>query len=382
MGRGGGGRGGAGGAAGAGGGGRGGAGAASGGAGSGGAVAGGRPGSGGSGSGGAASGGAASGGSASGGSASGGAGTGGAATGGAGSGGAATGGQGGACLDFDAPKVAGNVQTNLLEELSGMVASRAHPGVLYAHADAGAPARFIAMDTTGKTLGEFTLAAATATDWEDISLGRSPAGAGDFLFIGDIGDNAAREGTASPRAEIRVYRLPEPVVVVGQTAVVQTLSGAEALRFTYPDRPHDAETLMVDPLTADIVIITKENDGNSVVFRAPGATPPNTPTVLERITSVQFGIAGTDSAHVTSGDISPTGDRVVVRTYTTILLWPRITGATPAAGWVSTFAAAPRMFQQPVQAHGEAIAFASDGRSWFAAGEQETKIFQSAALCP
>ena len=288
-------------------------------------------------------------------------------------------GQGGArgtCLTFGKAKVVGTVEATDLTELSGLVASRVHPGVLYAHADVGVPL-FVAMDTAGKTLGTFTVLGAGSQDWEDISVGKGPDGT-DVIFIGDIGDNSARDGMGKTREQIAVYRVPEPDVSVGQAAVVQTLTQFETLLFTYPDRPHDAETLMVDPITGDILIVTKEDDGNSSVFRASGTTPVRQSTVLEKVAGLTFGVPGSGSAHASAGDISPSGDRILIRTHTAILLWPRLADA----GWDTTFAAAPRSLPAHDEPQGEGLTFAADGHSWFSAGESDPTIYQGKENCP
>jgi len=288
-------------------------------------------------------------------------------------------GQGGArgtCLTFGKAKAVGNVEAPDLTELSGLAASHAHPGVLYAHADIGVPV-FVAMDTTGKTLGTFTVPGAGAQDWEDIAVGKGPDGT-DVIFIGDIGDNSARDGMGKTRDQIQVYRVPEPAVTVGQAAVTQTLTQFETLLFTYPDRPHDAEALMVDPITGDLLIVTKEDDGNSSVFRALGTTPVRQATVLEKVAGLTFGVPGSGSAHASAGDISPTGDRVLIRTHTAILLWPRLAGD----GWAATFAAPPRSLPVQDEPQGEGLTFAADGHSWFSAGETEPTIYQGKETCP
>jgi hypothetical protein len=131
------------------------------------------------------------------------------------------------------------------------------------------------MDTTGMTLGTYTLSNVTATDWEDIAVAPAPDGSS-AVFIGDIGDNAARPGTSNARTEIQVYRIAEPV---------------------------------------------------DLVFRAPGSVTPDQPTVLETLAALAIGTPGTQGALVTAGDISPTGDRVILRTYVAIWLWARAPGA-------------------------------------------------------
>jgi hypothetical protein len=266
----------------------------------------------------------------------------------------------------------GDIAETALDGPSGIAASRAHAGVLYAHLDAGGGAVVYAMTYAGKALGDYTLMGITATDWEDIAVG--PCASGDCIYIGDIGDNAARMG-GTTRTQIQVLRVAEPNVSMTQAATQQMLGDVTVLRFTYPDKAHDAETLMVDPVTKDILIITKETDGNSSIFRAAANTPADTPTVLEKVGNVQIGASG-QAAQASAGDISPTGDRFMVRSYTAILLWPR------AATFAATFAATPKMVPSPTETQGEGLTFTSDGKAWLSAGERARAIYEGVASCP
>ncbi|HWO08534.1 MAG TPA: hypothetical protein VNN80_03620, partial [Polyangiaceae bacterium] len=209
-----------------------------------------------------------------------------------------------ACLEFSEPRSVGNIELAELDQLSGLVASRTQPGVLFAHEDStGAPTLY-ALETSGRALATFTLAAAPSTDWEDIAAGTG-AGGESLLFIGDIGDNAIRNGGA-PRDEIQVIRMPEPLVATGQAFVEATLPSFDVLRFRYPSGVHEAETLLVDPKSGDLLIITRSPSGDSRVFRASGATPPDTLTALEEVGNIAFAPSG-QGALATAGDFSPNG---------------------------------------------------------------------------
>ena len=89
-------------------------------------------------------------------------------------------------------------------------------------------------------------------DWEDIAIGPGPQANVDYLYVGEIGDNDSKHKS------IKIYRVPEPNVDANQTPVVVTVRGVETIELTYPDGPRNAETLMVDPLTKDIYIVSKE----------------------------------------------------------------------------------------------------------------------------
>lgn len=288
--------------------------------------------------------------------------------------GTASGGAGGAstvCIDFAAPVALGKAEPSTLSTLSGLVASRAQPGVLYAHADRSGP-RFFALTKAGHTLGDFSLSGVQATDWEDCAIGPGPV-AGSYLYFGDIGDNAARPGTGSGRAEIQVYRVREPTVLLTQASMQQNIADFQRMRFTYPDRPHDSETLMIDPANGDYLIVTREADGSAVVFHAPGSTPPDTPKVLSRLASFQIGAEGANA-----GDISPTGDRALVRSYQAALLFVRAPGTT----WAMAFGTMPRSLAVANEAQSEGATFGADGRSWLSSGEVDPTIYEAKGTCP
>jgi hypothetical protein len=105
------------------------------------------------------------------------------------------------CASYGAPSATGTLPSSLIE-LSGVVASRRYPGVLYAHNDSGATANVTVFSDTAAPLGEIVLSNVTAIDWEDIAVG--PCAAGSCVFVGDIGDNALAYPSRA------VYRFAEP----------------------------------------------------------------------------------------------------------------------------------------------------------------------------
>lgn len=272
------------------------------------------------------------------------------------------------CLDFGAPEVVGSLETDALVELSGLVASRRYPPLLYAHADSGDPPRIFALGYSGQVEAEYLLMGASVTDWEDIAAGVTVDGQG-VLVIGDIGDNAARQGLAGSRSEIQLLRLVEP-----EPGSSQQLDQWEELRLSYPDRAHDAETVMLDPVTGDLLIVTKEAEANSVVFRVPWSSSPGSVIELEPIAELEL----EPSELVTAGDISPGGDLIILRTYTRVLLWPRPAGLPIG----EALTRAPISLMAPDQPQGEGITFGADGRSWLGAGEADPSLFRAEATCP
>lgn len=249
----------------------------------------------------------------------------------------------------------GPVAEPALEEISGIHVGVVNPSLFWVHNDSGDTARVFAVSSSGVTRREYTLAGAFAEDWEDIAVGRGPVAGTPYLYVGDIGDND------EDRAEIAVYRVPEPVVVAGPAT---TLGGAVALRFHYPDGSHDAEALVVDPATGDLVIITKNHSGGPAgIYRAPGTVTGGSVTTLQKVgvLSLPSGLLN----GVTAADISASGSQIAVRTYASVLLWHRASGASL---W-SALGSAPCVGPVPHEGQGEAIGFRSDGRSYVTVSE-------------
>jgi len=287
------------------------------------------------------------------------------------------------CPKFLGGHKVGTIQSPLITEASGMAASRKNPGVLWVHNDGGPPCVY-AITPEGKHLGTYNLEGARLHNWEDIAIGPGPDPNVDYLYVGDIGDNNSR------RKSIKIYRVPEPKVDVNQPAANVTLSGVEAIELLYPDGPRDAETLMLDPLTKDIYIISKE--GQSKVYRA--AYPQSTfassfhpsssrnfggqvanamedrqatvdrsttaKTTLEYVAKLSWGTA-------TGGDISPDGQMIIVRGYFAASLWRRSKDAPLWRAFDGNECSIPLIFEQ----QGEAICFDANGAGYFTTSEHK-----------
>lgn len=267
----------------------------------------------------------------------------------------------------------GNVASATLVEASGLVASRTHPGVLWSHNDGG-DAAVVAVGSDGADLGVFPVPVTGAVDAEDIALVGEPGDGS--LLLGDIGDNSAQ------REEIRVDRFAEP-----DPHAPAAIVDVETLRFRYPDRPHNAEAMMVDDEAGVIVIVTKEQAPDtsgeadavgrtapSFVFEGPLDGHVGVPVeltmvgVLDTVALEQRASAG--GAHPasllgfggvpTGGDVSPDGSLIALRTYQAVWLWPRLPGQRVSEALV-TLDEFPCEIASVPEAQGEAVAFVDDG---------------------
>jgi hypothetical protein len=244
-----------------------------------------------------------------------------------------------------------------LVELSGLVASRAHPGVLYAHNDSGDTARFFALDEHAQALGEFDLTGASASDWEDIGLGPCPTGT--CVYLGDIGDNRRI------RTDYAVYRVAEPQVEVGAPAGVVAISAWDRLPYTYPgDEKNNCESLFVHPVSGRVYLVTKETNGvPSRVFRFPEPLTPGVSATLELVATLPF--PTTSDAPLTAADVNPCGTAVLLRMYNR-LVELRLPAGAP---FEDVFARPPITVPVADEPQGEAVAYRADGLGYFTSSE-------------
>ena len=265
------------------------------------------------------------------------------------------------CPTFAAGVVVGTIGVTALAETSGLVESRRSKGVLWLHDDAGAAARLFAVGRDGVLVGTFDLVGARAEDWEDIAIGPGPTAGVPYLYVGDIGDNDEK------RASVQIYRVAEPAI--GSTPASQpvALDGVDRITLVYPDGAHNAETLLVDPLTADVFIVTKSTKGDSRVFRAPAPLAAGAAvTMKDTGVALRFGVPplGGDE-RATAGDISVRGDKIVVRTRSSAFLWRRSEGQTVTQAMTGVPCPVPLR----TEPQGEAFGFAADDSGYYTTSE-------------
>jgi hypothetical protein len=244
----------------------------------------------------------------------------------------------------------------VLAELSGLAASSRHPGVLWTHNDSGNAFQVFAIDELGTVLATLTLTGVepkevSRMDLEDIAVGPcAPGEPRSCIYLADTGDNFER------RAQVRIFRFPEPEEVADATVPVETLP------FTYPDKPHDAEALVLEPRTARLAVITKARDSLGEVFALEGLAPG---TVAKATRLGELRAPGNVDFRTTAADLHESGQRLVLRTYTRV--WEvRRPGANGLEELVQGQVAE---VPGPSQAQSEAVTYLPGGRSFVLGSE-------------
>ena len=263
------------------------------------------------------------------------------------------------CGDQWMPRETGTVTDPTLGEISGAAVSRSHPGVLWVHNDSGDDAAVSALRRDGTLLARITFPDLTARDWEDMAIGPGPGG-GDYLYLADIGDNT------TSRPSVLIHRVGEPAPVAGPVA------GGETLEITYPDGPAEAESLLVDPDTGDMVILGKALSGMTPVWETPSGAPWGSSVMAELRGRIPLGTF----ALATGADADAT--RIVVRTYDEAFLWDRSPGSSLAATLLGPGCRVARISEP----QGEAVALAEEGFYTLSEGVGEAILYYESRKDP
>jgi hypothetical protein len=97
------------------------------------------------------------------------------------------------------------ITSGIINEASGLAASRSLNGYLWSHEDSGNPAELFLISTDGKNIRKYPLSGTSNRDWEDMAIGPGPTEGVNYLYIGDIGNNNGNSSTQ----QFFIYRTPE-----------------------------------------------------------------------------------------------------------------------------------------------------------------------------
>ena len=266
--------------------------------------------------------------------------------------------------DFSKPVEAGIVASKELTESSGLAVSKCSKDVLWTHNDSGGGPFIYAIGEDAGLKGVWMVSGAKAVDWEDIASGRS--GDGCELFIGDIGDNEEK------RDHISVYVVAEPdPVAAGKTEKdAGVTSPSREIRLTYPDGPHNAETLMFDQRTGDLYIVTKSRDTAAAIYRAPSGdwkTAGGREVSLVKVADIS--LPAFPQGFVTGGDISENGRSVVLCDYYSAYEYSIGKEETDLK---NIWAATPTIIDVGRRDQGESVAYSVDGNAVFLTSESKS----------
>jgi len=241
-----------------------------------------------------------------------------------------------------------------LPELSGMAASRRHPGIYWAHNDSGHELRLFAIRDTGAVVASFAVRGVEASDPEDVAVGPcAPNERRSCIYLADTGNNLRL------RTRVQIIRVIEPATLTSGVLV------GEAFPFTYPDGAYDTEALLIDPRTAEAIVITKNLISLGQAFRVEldrKVRPAHAIPLGALASPPSF------DALTTAANVHPSGTRILLRTYRAVWEFRR-PGATRMIDVLRT--APIEVPDGNTHLQGEAVTYTADGRSYLLAGEGE-----------
>jgi hypothetical protein len=232
-----------------------------------------------------------------------------------------------------------------LAEASGLVASVANPGFFWTINDSGNPAEVFLIDQHASIRLVCTLANIKNRDWEDIAIDLADNGK-NYLYVADIGDNSSQYESKM------IYRFEEPVLSKTEEIII---SNFETFVLRMPDDKPDAETILIDPKTHHLFMISKRQDASSL-YVAP--YPLSGIMAFQKILSMPF-------RQIVAGSISSDGRKVLLKNYSTIYLWER-TGNESIS---ELLAKEPKNVPYQREQQGEAIAWSRDGTQFYTLSE-------------
>jgi hypothetical protein len=215
-------------------------------------------------------------------------------------------------------------------ESSGLVA---HDGLFATINDSGDSGRVFTVSPDGGATVAVTSWDGDPTDVE--SIAPLP---GDDVLVGDIGDND------EVRDSVELVKVP-----FGHDGTVVPTT----YDLTYPDGPHNAETLLVHPVTGQVLIVDKDLIGR--MYAAPAHLDPDGTNRLK--------LRGDDLLPIaTDGAFFPDGKHLLLRGYfsAAVYTWPSLTEVAK--------------FDLPDQQQGEGVAIDADGQVFLSSEGQHSDV--------
>ncbi|WP_149242273.1 PE-PGRS family protein [Dyadobacter sp. 32] len=252
---------------------------------------------------------------------------------------------------FESSPQSVSIAPGIIDEASGLAVSANLDGYLWTIQDSGQPHAVYLISPDGKNIKPYDVPGSINHDWEDLAVGPGPLSGVNYLYIADIGNN-----NPPMRAENVIYRFRE--IADANGAFKQT--DLEKIIFRYPDGPRDAETILVDPQSRDIFIISKETD-KSGIYRLPFPQSTTETINAERIGNVPLVTVAT------GGNVSVDGNEILLRTYLSVYYWQKKEGETIGQTLLKP---ATKKLDVVMEPQGEAVSFDRAAKGFYTLSEK------------
>jgi hypothetical protein len=256
----------------------------------------------------------------------------------------------------------GILENEDINEASGLVASSKNENIFWTHNDSGGESCIFAINQNGAHLGKYCLENVIARDWEDIAISPNVSGNDYYIYIGDIGDNNSQNDIKY------IHRIIEPTVSENQSPIIENINNVETFSYDYPNGNRDSETLMVDPNTLNIYIVSKrENETSLYLLPFPQSTETiNIATYLGNFDMYPNQNQEENQLNwITAGDISMDGKEILIKSYIHIIHYARNYETSIIESLQS-----PTEVEYIMEPQGEAVAWHPNGFGYYTTSEE------------
>lgn len=250
----------------------------------------------------------------------------------------------------------GLLENNDMDEVSGLAGSRLNEAFIWSHNDSGGKSRLFLTKENGEDYGIVNLPSIENRDWEDLAIAPFPGTGISTLYIADIGDNLNQYETKF------IYRINEPNIENIQDKLSLNVTDISVIEFSYPDGNHNAETLLTDPKTGDLFIVTKS-------INSTGLYQLTFPYSFDEV-NVLTKVGTLDISNAVGGEISPDGREILIKNYNSIFHWTLDAEENTSSVIDKTPIRLP-YFREP---QGEAIGWKADKSGYYTISEEPQGI--------
>ena len=239
-----------------------------------------------------------------------------------------------------------------LNEISGMAASTVNPGLFWVQNDSGNRPEVYLVDEHLAIKFTVALKGVMNRDWEDIAVGPGPEPGKSYVYVADIGDNLGIFPTKM------IYRFEEPVYDSTSETHQLDLRDFKRIIFRLPGGDvRDCESMLMDPISKNIYILSKED--SAILFRV------RYPYAAKSDTSIADNLGKYSIPKITAGSVAKNGEEILLKNYRRVWYWKNVEHRPIE----EVLKAKPIMIPYDPEPQGEAIAWAHDGVGFYTLSE-------------
>jgi hypothetical protein len=264
----------------------------------------------------------------------------------------------------------GFITSNKINEASGIAVSHINEDVIWINNDSANEAAIYAVNSRGEHLATLNVSGIENNDWEDLATFNYKGH--NYILIADVGDNY------SERTNYQLHFIKEPMLRRTQgSQEVLTTKPEWTITFTYGDKQRDCESVAVDAINQQILLLSKREFPQQLFTLPLKAEETEQPMIAQRLGKIsplpsplhkRFGMLDimNYSNMPTAMDISADDSMAAVLTYSSAYLYLKKNGDS----WLEAFSHKPKRIDFPILNQGEAIGFDQSGENIYITTEK------------